>query len=818
MTDKVLDPVCGMTVVPERAAAHVLQDGKDFYFCSRGCAAKFQQDPAKYLAAPGSSPMQPSGLVSLASLGAPTAKPPQPATNYICPMDPEVRADKPGPCPVCGMALESETIAPAASKTEYTCPMHPEIVRPGPGSCPICGMALEPRTVTAEEENPELEDMSRRFWIAVVLSAPLIALAMGEMLFRGRIETLLMSAWLPWVQLALATPVVLWAGWPLLERGARSIVTRHLNMFTLIAIGVSTAFLYSVVAVLAPGMFPPSFREMNGRPGLYFEVAAAITVLVLLGQVLELKARAQTSSAIRALLDLNPKTARIIAANGSERDVPLEHLKVGDKVRVRPGEKIPVDGEVLDGSSAVDESMLTGESQPVEKTQGSKVIGATVNSSGTLVVRAARVGSETVLARIVQMVSQAQRSRAPIQRLADVASGYFVPAVLAAAVVTFVVWALVGPEPRLPHALVAAVAVLIIACPCALGLATPMAIMVGTGRGAATGVLIKNAEALETMAKVNTLCIDKTGTLTEGRPQVMGIEVSGMSEPDLIRVLASVEHGSEHPLAQAVFAAAKVRNIAPEPANGFQSHGGKGVTANVAGARIAFGNELLMQEGGVELSNIRERAAELRSKGETVVFAAREGKYAGLVRMADPIKASAREALNELRQQGIEVIMLTGDNQRTAQTIAQQLGIARFEAEVLPQDKLEIVKKLQTEGRRVAMAGDGINDAPALAQANVGIAMGSGTDIAIESADVTLVKGDLRGILRAHNLSVATMRNIRQNLFFAFIYNLLGVPVAAGVLYPFFGLLLSPMLAAAAMSFSSVSVIGNSLRLRRVTI
>jgi Cu+-exporting ATPase len=819
MTEKVLDPVCGMTVVPERAAAHVLHAGKDFHFCSKGCAAKFQQDPAKYLAAPGSSPMQPSGLVTLGgSLGTPTAKPPQSGATYICPMDPEVRASKPGPCPICGMALEPETIAPVASKTEYTCPMHPEIVRPGPGSCPICGMALEPRTVTAEEENPELNDMSRRFWIAVVLTAPLIALAMGEMLFHRAIQSLSTSLWLPWAQFALATPVVLWAGWPLLERGARSIVTRHLNMFTLIAIGVSTAFLYSVVAVLAPGLFPPSFREMNGRPGLYFEVAAAITVLVLLGQVLELKARAQTSSAIRALLDLNPKTARLIAPDGTEHDVLLEHVKVGDKLRVRPGEKIPVDSEVLDGESAVDESMLTGESQSVEKTPGTKVIGATLNASGTLVLRATRVGSETVLARIVQMVSQAQRSRAPIQRLADVASGYFVPAVLAAAVATFLIWASVGPEPRLAHALVAAVAVLIIACPCALGLATPMAIMVGTGRGASSGVLIKNAEALETMAKINTLCIDKTGTLTEGRPQVVGVEALGMSESDLVRLLASVEQGSEHPLAHALLAAANVRNIVPEPASGFKSHGGKGVTANVAGAAIAFGNELLMREAGVELSKVKERASELRSKGETVVFAARDGKYAGLVRMADPIKPSAREALNELRQQGIQAIMLTGDNQRTAQTIAQQLGIARFEAEVLPQDKLEIVKKLQAEGRRVAMAGDGINDAPALAQANVGIAMGSGTDIAMESADVTLVKGDLRGIVRARNLSVATMRNIRQNLFFAFIYNALGVPVAAGVLYPVFGILLSPMLAAAAMSFSSVSVIANSLRLRRVSI
>jgi P-type Cu+ transporter len=818
MTDtlKTIDPVCGMTVAPERAAARVEHAGKQYFFCSKGCAAKFQQDAARYLAAPGSGPMAPSGFVTL---GAPTTgKPSGSGTTYICPMDPEVRASKPGPCPMCGMALEPETIAPVSSKVEYTCPMHPEIVRPGPGSCPICGMALEPRTVVAEEQNPELRDMSRRFWVGLAFSAPLIALAMGEMLFHGKLQAVLAMAWLPWVQLALATPVVLWAGWPLLERGARSIITRHLNMFTLIAIGVSTAFLYSVVAVLAPGMFPESFRGVNGRPGLYFEVAAAITVLVLLGQVLELRARAQTSSAIRALLDLNPKTARIVSADGSEHDIPLDQVKVGDKLRVRPGEKIPVDGEVLEGESAVDESMLTGESQAVEKTLGSRVIGATVNSSGTLIMRAARVGSETVLARIVQMVSQAQRSRAPIQRLADIASGYFVPAVLLAAAVTFAIWAFVGPQPRLAHALVAAVAVLIIACPCALGLATPMAIMVGTGRGAAAGVLIKNAEVLETMAKVNTLCIDKTGTLTEGKPRVVGVEAVGISDTDLLRLLASAEQGSEHPLASAIVAAAKERKVSLEGVSDFQSHGGKGVTASVNGLRIGLGNELLMQQAGVDVSAIKAHALELRARGETVVFAARERKYAGLVRIADPIKDSAREALNELRDQGIEIVMLSGDNQVTAQAVARQLGIERFEAEVLPQDKLEIVKRLQSEGRMVAMAGDGVNDAPALAQANVGIAMGSGTDIAIESADVTLVKGDLRGVLRARNLSVATMSNIRQNLFFAFIYNTIGVPIAAGVLYPIFGVLLSPMLAAAAMSFSSVSVIANSLRLRRVTI
>jgi P-type Cu+ transporter len=815
ITEKILDPVCGMTVVPERAAARVEHDGKEYFFCSKGCGAKFQQDPQRYFAAPGSSPIASGGLVTL---GDPAAMPPAPGTTYICPMDPEVRSSKPGPCPKCGMALEPETIALAPTKIEYTCPMHPEIVRPGPGSCPICGMALEPRTVSAEEKNPELDDMGRRFWIGLLFSAPLIALAMGEMFLRGTLREFLSSSWLPWAQLALATPVVLWAGWPLLDRGARSIVTRHLNMFTLIAIGVTTAYVYSVVAVIAPGIFPGSFRGTNGRPGLYFEVAAAITVLVLLGQVLELRARAQTSSAIRGLLDLNPKTARIVSADGSEHDVPLEQVKIGDKLRVRPGEKIPVDGEVLEGASAVDESMLTGESKPVEKAPGSKVIGATVNASGTLVIRASRVGSETVLARIVQMVSQAQRSRAPIQRLADVASGYFVPAVLVAAVVTFIVWATLGPQPRLAHALVAAVAVLIIACPCALGLATPMAIMVGVGRGAATGVLIRNAEALESLAKVDTLCIDKTGTLTEGKPRVVAIEASGMPESDLLSLLAGAEQGSEHPLAAAILSAARERQLTPDKASDFQSHGGKGVTATVAGVRVTLGNESLMRESGVDIAAGVARAAQLRDQGETVIFAGRDGRYAGLVRIADPIKGTAREALNELRRHKIQVVMLTGDNRATAQNVALQLGIDRVEADVLPQQKLESVKRLQREGRLVAMAGDGINDAPALAQANVGIAMGSGTDIAMESADVTLVKGDLRGILRARNLSVATMSNIRQNLFFAFIYNALGVPIAAGVLYPFFGVLLSPMLAAAAMSFSSVSVIANSLRLRRAAI
>ena len=809
-----------MTVAPERAAARVTHAGQEYFFCSKGCGAKFQSDPARYLAEPGSSPMASDAKqAGLSQWGTRAQQAGSASAAYVCPMDPEVRTDKPGACPQCGMALEPETVAVSATRVEFTCPMHPEIVRPGPGNCPICGMVLEPRTVTADERNPELEDMSRRFWVSVVFTAPLIALSMGEMLFRGRLHDLLMNPWLGWAQLALATPVVLWGGWPLLERGARSLVTRHLNMFTLISIGVSTAYIYSVLAVLFPGVFPPSFRGMNGQPDLYFEVAAAITVLVLLGQVLELKARAQTSSAIRALLDLNPKTARIVHPDGREEDVPLEQIRVGDRLRVRPGEKIPVDGEVLEATSAVDESMLTGESQPVEKTPGSKVIGATVNMTGTLVIRATRVGSETVLARIVQMVSQAQRSRAPIQRLADVASGYFVPAVLAAAFITFVAWAVVGPEPRLAHALVSAVAVLIIACPCALGLATPMAIMVGVGRGATLGVLIKNAEALETLAKVNTLAVDKTGTLTEGRPRVVGVEpAAGVSEEELLRMLASVEQGSEHPLAAAILLAAKKRNITPAAATEFQSHTGRGVTATVGNDRIAFGNEGMMQQLGVDISSAQERAADFRANAETVVFVARKGRHAGLVRVADPIKETARDALAELRRQGIEVIMLTGDSRATAQAVARTLDIEKIEAEVLPEHKLGIVKRLQSEGRLVAMAGDGINDAPALAQANVGIAMGTGTDIAMESADVTLVKGDLRGIVRARNLSAATMRNIRQNLFFAFIYNALGVPVAAGVLYPIFGVLLSPMLAAAAMSFSSVSVIANSLRLRRAAI
>ncbi len=718
-------------------------------------------------------------------------------------------------------------IAPAASKApkgkiEYTCPMHPEVVAYAPGSCPICGMALEPRVFTGKEsdaDRAELRNMSRRFWVGLVISLPLFLIAMGEMLggtFRLDISINDVNFTLPWLEMLLATPVVLWAGWPLLERGARSFMRRQLNMFSLIAVGIATAYLYSLVATVAPDLFPPSFRGHDGMPAVYFEIAATITVLVLLGQVLELRARAQTSTAIRALLDLAPKTARIVRENGNEEDIPLEHVHLGDKLRVRPGEKIPVDGVVLEGQSAVDESMLTGESMPVEKGSGSKVIGGTVNTTGSLIIRAERVGSETMLAQIVRMVGEAQRSRAPIQRLADVVSGYFVPAVILIAIVTFIAWALVGPQPRTAHAIFAAVAVLIIACPCALGLATPMAIMVGTGRGARTGILVRNAEALETMEKVDTLVVDKTGTLTEGKPRVvLVVALNSFDENSVLQLAASVERASEHPLAHAVVAAATEKSLQLSPIAEFKSQTGLGVTANVQGRRVAIGNTKLLESLGIGAEDVSSRAAQLRQEAHTVIFVAVDGQAAGLIAIADPIKPSTPEALAALREQGIAIVMLTGDSWATAQAVARKLGIEAFHAEVLPQKKLQVIRDLQQKGHIVAMAGDGINDAPALAQANVGIAMGTGTDIAMESGSITLIKGDLRGIVRARRLSQAVMRNIRQNLFFAFIYNALGVPVAAGVLYPFIGVLLSPMIAAAAMSFSSVSVIGNSLRLRR---
>jgi P-type Cu+ transporter len=821
----VKDPVCGMNVEPFAAKHKLDHAGRTYYFCCGPCLEKFRARPGDYL---GPLPAAAAGLhviniMAAATKGAavkglpatPAAAPP--AGAYVCPMCPDVRSAKPDACPRCGMALEREMPVATATRVEYTCPMHPEIVRPGPGHCPICGMALEPRTVTAqEEENPELRDMTRRFWISVALTGPLLMVAMGNMLPGMPIQRLLPAGWQPWIELILATPVVLWGGASFFQRGWTSIVNRSTNMFTLIAMGTGVAYSYSLAATVFPQVFPASFREMGGTPALYFEAAAAITTLVLLGQVLELRARSRTGAAIRALLDLSPKMARVLR-DGREEDVPMEQLVPGDRLRVRPGEKIPVDGVVLEGTSGVDESMITGEAIPVSKGPGSRVIGATVNATGSLVMRAERVGSETLLAQIVRLVSQAQRSRAPIQRLADRVAGWFVPAVIAIAILTFAAWSLLGPEPRLAHALVNAVAVLIIACPCALGLATPIAIMVGTGRGAHGGVLIKNAEALELMEKVDTLVIDKTGTLTDGKPRVASlITTTGWNENDLLRLVASLERGSEHPLGAAVLEAANSRGLVLANETEFLSHTGRGVSGQVDGKKILIGNERLYEENGISAAGLAQKAEELRRGGQTVILIAVDGKEAGLIGIADSIKASAAQALDELKGEGLRLVMLTGDSRATAEAVARTLGIEEFEAEVLPSKKSAVVERLQRVGRTVAMAGDGINDAPALAQADVGIAMGTGTDIAMESGGITLVKGDLAGIVRARKLSQATMRNIRQNLFFAFVYNSLGVPIAAGVLYPFFGLLLSPILAAAAMSLSSVSVITNSLRLRKV--
>jgi Cu+-exporting ATPase len=719
------------------------------------------------------------------------------------------------------MALEPLTPpAPAGARVEYTCPMHPQIVREAPGTCPICGMALEPRTVTAEAseaEGAELRDMTRRFWIGLALSLPLLAFAMSDMLPSNPLRHIAPSRTIAWFQLVLATPVVLWAGRPFFARAWVSIVTRSLNMFTLIALGTGAAWAFSVVGTVAPGLFPVSFRTHGGEVALYFEAAAIITVLVLLGQVLELRARSQTSSAIKALLQLAPRTARRLRPDGGEEDVPLDAVQPGDRLRVRPGERVPVDGVVLEGASAVDESMLTGEPIPVEKVHGSPVTGGTVNGTGGFVMRAERVGADTLLAQIVRMVGEAQRSRAPIQRLADQVSAWFVPVVVLVAVISFVAWALVGPEPRLAYALVIAVAVLIIACPCALGLATPMSIMVGTGRGALAGVLVKNAEALEVLEKVDTLVVDKTGTLTEGKPRLTSVVAApGVDELDLLRLAASLEAASEHPLAAAVVAGAEQRGLTPAAPEEFRSITGQGVVGRVGGRRVALGNARLMADLGVALGTLEAQADTLRADGQTVMFEAVDDSVAGLIGVADPIKATAPEALAELRRAGLRIVMLTGDSRRTAEAVARRLAITDVEAEVLPEHKRDVIDKMRREGRQVAMAGDGVNDAPALALADVGIAMGTGTDVAIESADVTLLRGDLRGIVRARRLSRATMRNIRQNLFFAFVYNALGVPIAAGVLYPVLGLLLSPIVASAAMTFSSVSVIVNALRLRRV--
>ncbi len=816
-----LDPVCGMTVDPARARGTVEHAGKTYYFCSPQCVEKFRSDPERILKAPPTPHSHSVSIMPATIKAAPLAvsKPGAVEPLYTCSMHPEVREPANRPCPKCGMALEPLTI-PTPARVEYTCPMHPEIVRAEPGFCPICGMALEKRTISAADEpNPELVDMTRRFWIGTALSAPLLILAMGEMIPSSPLAHALPGSTRNWIQFALATPVVLWCGWPLLERGWQSVRNRSLNMFTLIALGVGAAYGFSVVVTLFPGLIPASFQGHGGAAPVYFEAAAAITVLVLLGQVLELRARSQTSSAIRALLDLSPKMARRLRPDGSEEDVPLDQVHPGDRLRVRPGEKVPVDGVVLEGSSSVDESMITGESLPLEKSPGSKVTGATINGTGSLIMAAERVGSETLLAQIVRMVAEAQRTRAPIQRLADAVSAWFVPAVMVVAVITFIGWATVGPEPRLSLALVNAVAVLIIACPCALGLATPMAVMVGTGRGARAGVLIKNAEALELMENVDTLVIDKTGTLTEGKPKLTSIGTTGgWTDLDMLRLAASLERQSEHPLAEAIVAGAIDRGLTLVEPQKFKSISGKGVQGRVEGWEVVAGNQQFLADLGFNSTGLVERAEELRRDGQTVMFVAVGGRIAGLLGVSDPIKESARGAIETLRRDGIHVVMLTGDSRTTAAAVAGKLGIDEFEAEVLPDQKSEVVKRLQSKGRVVAMAGDGINDAPALAQAHVGIAMGTGTDVALESAGITLLRGDLKGIVRARHLSRATMHNIRQNLFFAFLYNALGVPIAAGVLYPVFGLLLSPVLASAAMSFSSVSVIGNSLRLKRAEI
>ena len=761
--ERVRDPVCGMAVDPHTTPHRYQHAGRPYYFCSAGCQAKFQADPAKYLA--------PSAM---------TASPAVPAG------------------------------------TIYTCPMHPQIRQVGPGACPICGMALEPELVAATSEpNPELVDMRRRFWLGLALALPVVALEMGGHL--ANLHMIVDPTWSNWLQFVFATPVVLWAGWPFFVRGWQSLVTRNLNMFTLIAMGTGVAWLYSVVAIVFPGLFPPAFRGPDGTVAVYFEAAAVITVLVLLGQVLELRAREQTSGAIRALLDLAPKTARRIRADGQEEEVALDAIVVGDRLRVRPGEKVPVDGMIVEGRSALDESMVTGESMPVTKQVGDKVIAGTLNTTGSFVMRAEKVGRDTMLARIVQMVAAAQRSRAPIQRLADQVAGWFVPTVILFAIAAFVAWAMFGPEPRYAYGLVAAVTVLIIACPCALGLATPMSIMVGVGRGAQAGVLIKNAEALERMEKVDTLVVDKTGTLTEGRPKVVAVApAAGFEESEALRLAASVEQASEHPLAAAIVASARERGLPMSPVSEFDSPTGKGAVGVVDGRRVRLGNAKFLHELGIDTADLDGEAERLRADGATAIFLAVDRKLAAVIAIADPVKPTTSEALKLLAQDGVRVVMLTGDNRTTAQAVARRLGIEDVEAEVLPDQKSAVVVKLRQQGRVVAMAGDGVNDAPALAAADVGIAMGTGTDVAIESASITLLKGDLTGIVRARRLSAATMRNIRQNLFFAFVYNAAGVPIAAGALYPLFGILLSPVIAAAAMALSSVSVVANSLRLRRL--
>ncbi len=808
------DPICGMSV-DEATALHAERDGEAFYFCSDHCRKKFLAE-----ALPASTGKDAHAQLAHSHRDHASVKP-STAAKYYCPMCPGVESEKPGDCPKCGMALERNPAwaAPAADKPIYTCPMHPEVQQDHPGNCPKCGMALELKKVTAatsEEENTELREMTRRLWIGGVLALPVFVLAMAHLIPGIGHDSWVMSNASRWIQFGLSTPVVLWAGWPFFKRGWRSLVTWHLNMFTLITIGVATAFIYSVVAILAPGIFPPAMRP-HGAVDVYFEAAAVIIVLVLLGQVLELRARSRTGSAIKALLNLAPPVARRVGKTGDE-EVPLEEVHAGDLLRVRPGDKVPVDGVVTEGHSSVEESMITGEPLPVEKNAGDKVTGGTVNGTGSFVMRAEKVGSDTLLARIVNLVADAQRSRAPIQGLADKVATIFVPAVVAAAVLTFGLWMFFGPEPRLAYAIVNAVAVLIIACPCALGLATPMSIMVGVGRGAREGVLVKSAEALERLEKITTLVVDKTGTLTEGKPKLTDtITVEGFNQSELLCLAASLEQRSEHPLAAAIVAGAKSKSLNLETVADFRSVTGGGVFGRVANKAVLVGKpNFLRDEGVTDLSSLETKAEQLQQSGQTVIFVAVDKKAAGLLAVADPVKSTTPDAIRDLHALGLQIVMVTGDNRRTAEAVAKTLGIDAVEAEVEPQAKSDRIQKLQKDGKVVAMAGDGVNDAPALAAADVGIAMGTGTDVAMQSAGVTLVKGDLRAIAKAIHLSRATMRNIRQNLFFAFGYNAIGIPVAAGLLYPFFGVLLSPMIAGVAMSFSSVSVITNALRLRRV--
>lgn len=773
---KAIDPVCGMKVNPDKAAGTASYQGQDYWFCGKSCLAKFEASPEKFVGVEDSKEIDPG-------------------------------------CASCGeIPAAADSVGTAV---EYTCPMHPEIVRDKPGACPICGMALEPRGIPTEETNPELRDMMRRFIVAVILTIPLLAFMVSEFLPGNPIMRAVGHHWAAWIQGILATPVVLWAGWPFFVRAWHSIVHRSLNMFTLIGLGVAAAYLYSVFAVLFSDLVPASFRGPSGSVPVYFEAASVIVTLVLLGQVLELRARSRTSSALKSLLGLRPKNARLVRQDGAEEDVPLEHVKVGDVLRVRPGEKMPVDGVVIEGASSVDESMISGEPIPVEKTPGSKVTGGTVNGTGSFLMRSERVGAETLLSQIVRMVGEAQRTRAPIQRLADVVSGYFVPAVIAVAILAFFVWSFAGPEPRLAHALMIAVAVVIIACPCALGLATPMSIMVGTGRGAQSGVLIRNAEALEILQKVDTLVVDKTGTLTEGKPRLVSVTpAEGWEESEVLRLAAGVEQASEHPLAAAIVQGAKSRGLVLPAVKDFRSFTGKGVLAEADGHQVLAGNRALFDEHSISPQSLLAAADDLRRSGGTAMLVAIDGRPAGIIGVADPIKASAAEAVQQLHRLGLKIVMVTGDHRTSAEVVAKKLNIDQVEAEVLPADKAGTVRRLQAAGRIVAMAGDGVNDAPALAQAQVGIAMGTGTDVAMDAAGITLVRGDLLALVRARKLSVGVMRNIRQNLFFAFLYNAIGVPIAAGVLYPAVGLLLSPMIASAAMTFSSVSVIANALRLR----